>query len=452
MANRVTAAHYPNGKFMPDMTIQDQIDVIIENAINETPLVGASVGVMRHNEVILARGYGYADLNKKTQATEHTVYRIGSMTKQFTALAIMILVEQGKVNLNDIMLDYLPNYPQRDHKVTIDQLLNHTSGIKSYTDIEKFWEISDRDLSRKEIVDLFSSEPVEFSPGENFQYNNSGYYLLGLVIENVSGMNYADFLKANILQPLKMFDTHYLGKIKHVENLATGYDYKDNEFVLARPLGMDNPFSGGSLGSSVLDLLKWQTAINENQIISRQSYNKMIEPGLLTDGKHTTYGYGFFISNLNGHRKIEHGGTINGFRAQLSTYSDDGLTVTVLCNLGSAPQAQLESRISRLMLDIPETQVQEIHLPEDELQLYTGTYKWCSTMAPDPFPVLLSDSKLRIVTRSLSAIGNHTFVFSTDPYYRVTFTVKDGKSIRFRAEREGQITDALRVENTRSQQ
>lgn len=139
---------------MPDVTIQDQIDAIIENAINETQLVGASVGVMRHNEVIFARGYGYADLDNKVEATEHTVYQVGSITKQFTALAIMVLVEQGKVNLNDIMLDYLPNYPQRDHKVTIDQLLNHTSGIKSYTDIEKFWEISERDLSRKEIIDL----------------------------------------------------------------------------------------------------------------------------------------------------------------------------------------------------------------------------------------------------------------------------------------------------------
>ena len=437
---------------MSDMAIQDQIDTIIENAIDETQLVGASVGVMRDNEVVLARGYGYADINNKAEATEHTVYRIGSITKQFTALAIMILVEQGKVNLNDIMLDYLPNYPQRDHKVTIDQLLNHTSGIKSYTDIERFWEISERDLSRQEVVGLFSAEPVEFSPGENFQYNNSGYYLLGLIIENVSGMSYADFLKANVWQPLEMFDTYYLGKTKPIKNLATGYDHKDNEFIGARPLGMDNPFSGGSLGSSVLDLLKWQTALNENQLISRQSYNKMIEPGLLRNGKQTTYGYGFFMSNLNGHRKIEHGGTINGFRAQLSAYPDDGLTVTVLCNLNSAPQAQLESQILRLMLGIPETQVQEIHLSEAELQLYTGTYKWCSTMAPDPFPVLLSDSKLRIVMRSLSAIGNHTFVFSNDPYYTVTFTVKDGKSIRFRAEREGQITDALRVENTRSQQ
>ncbi len=437
---------------MPDMTIQDQIDAIIENAINETQLVGASVGVMRHNEVIFARGYGYADLDNKVEATEHTVYQVGSITKQFTALSIMILVEQGKVNLNDIMLDYLPNYPQRDHKVTIDQLLNHTSGIKSYTDIEKFWEISERDLSREEIVDLFSSEPVEFLPGENYQYNNSGYYLLGMIIENVSGMRYADFLKANVWQPLEMFDTHYLGKIKNVKNIATGYDQEDNEFVGARPLGMDNPFSGGSLGSSVLDLLKWQTALNENKLISRQSYNKMIEPGLLTGGKHTTYGYGFFMSNLNGHRKIEHGGTINGFRAQLSTYPDDDLTVTVLCNHNSAPQAQLESQISRLMLGIPETRIQEIHLSESELQLYTGNYKWCSTMAPVPFPVSVAEGTLRVGGRSLRAIGNHTFVFSTDPYYTVTFTVKDGKSISFRAEREGQITDALRVEDTRSQQ
>ena len=437
---------------MPNVTIQDQIDAIIENAINETQLVGASVGVMRDNEVVLARGYGYADINNKVEATEHTVYRIGSITKQFTALAIMALVEQGKVNLNDIMLDYLPNYPQRDHKVTIDQLLNHTSGIKSYTDIEKFWEISERDLSRKEIVDLFSSEPVEFSPCENFQYNNSGYYLLGLIIENVSGMSYADFLKANVLQPLEMFDTHYLGKIEHVKNIATGYDHKDNEFVLARPLGMDNPFSGGSLGSSILDLLKWQTALNENQLISRQSYNKMIEPGLLTEGKHTTYGYGFFLSNLNGHRKIEHGGDINGFRAQLSYYPDNNLTVVVLCNLGSAPRAQLESQVSRLMLGIPEIVIDEIHVSEDNLAIYTGTYKWGSTMAPVPFPVSVAEGTLRVSGRPLRAIGNHTFVFSTDPYYTVTFTIKDGKSISFRAEREGQITDALRVQDTRSQQ
>lgn len=431
---------------MSDVTIQDQIDAIIENAINETPLVGASVGVMRHNEAVLARGYGYADLNKKIEATEHTVYRVGSITKQFTALAIMILVEQSKVNLNDIMLDYLPNYPQRNHKITIDQLLNHTSGIKSYTDIERFWEISERDLSREEIVALFSSEPVEFSPGENYQYNNSGYYLLGLIIENVSGMTYADFLKTNVWQPLEMFDTHYLGKIKNVKNIATGYDHKDNEFVGARPLGMDNPFSGGSLGSSVLDLLKWQTALNENQLISRQSYNKMIEPGLLRNGKHTTYGYGFFMSNLNGHRKIEHGGTINGFRAQLSAYPDDGLTVTVLCNLNSAPQAQLESQISRLMLGIPEIVIDEIHVSEDNLEIYTGTYKWGSTMAPVPFPVSVAEGTLRVSGRPLRAIGNHTFIFSTDPYYTVTFTVKDGKSIRFRAEREGQVTDALRDE------
>ncbi len=437
---------------MPDVTIQDQIDAIIEKAINENQLVGASVGVMRHNEVIFARGYGYADLDNKVEATEHTVYQVGSITKQFTALAVMILVEQDKVNLNDIMLDYLPNYPQRDHKVTIDQLLNHTSGIKSYTDIEKFWEISECDLSREEIVDLFSSEPVEFSPGENFQYNNSGYYLLGMIIENVSGMRYADFLKAHVWQPLEMFDTHYLGKNKNVKNLATGYDHKDNEFVLARPLGMDNPFSGGSLGSSALDLLKWQTALNEDQLISRQSYNKMIEPGLLTGGKHTTYGYGFFMSNLNGHRKIEHGGTINGFRAQLSTYPDDGLTVTVLCNHNSAPQAQLESQISRLMLGIPEIVIDEIHMSEDNLEIYTGTYKWGSTMAPVPFPVSVAEGTLRVSGRPLRAIGNHTFVFSTDPYYTVTFTVKDGKSISFRAEREDQITDALRVEDTRSQQ
>ena len=184
------------------------------------------------------------------------------------------------------------------------------------------------------------------------------------------------FSKRTVWQPLEMFDTHYLGKTKPIKNLAIGYDYKDNEFVGGRALGMDNPFSGGSLGSSILDLMKWQTALNENKLISRQSYNKMIEPGLLSEGKHATYGYGFFISNLNGHRKIEHGGDINGFRAQLSYYPDNNLTVIVLCNLGSAPRAQLESQVSRLMLGIPEIVIDEVHVSEDSLAIYTGTYKW----------------------------------------------------------------------------
>ena len=178
----------------------------------------------------------------------------------------------------------------------------------------------------------------------------------------------------------------------------------------------------------------------------------MIEPGLLTKGKHTTYGYGFFMSNLNGHRKIDHGGDINGFRAQLSYYPDNNLTVIVLCNLSSAPRAQLESQVSRLMLGIPEIVIDEIPVSEDNLVIYTGTYKWESTMAPVPFPVSVAEGTLRVSGRPLRAIGNHTFIFSTDPYYTVTFTVKDGKSISFRAEREGQITDALRVEDTGSQQ
>lgn len=433
---------------LSNLKIQEKIDAVIEKAIDEKQLVGASVGISYKQELSVLKGYGQADLNNKILATEHTVYRIGSMTKQFTALAIIMLVEQGKCSLDDNMLCYLPDYPVKEHKVTIEQLLNHTSGIKSMTDIEKFWEMSQHDLSRQEMVELFGSEPVDFLPGEKFWYNNSGYYLLGMIIENISGLSYADFLRKNVWEHLEMFDTHYLGSAKCVNYLATGYDLKENEFVDAAPLGMENPFAGGALGSNVVDLLKWQSALQHYQLISASSYQKMVRAGILNDGKRTTYGFGFFLSNLDGRRKIDHGGDINGFRTHLSYYPDDDLSVVVLCNLGSAPRAQLESRIARLVLGIPEIEIEEILLSDDELDIYTGSYKWCWAMVSAPFAVSVIEGRLHIGKRISKAIGDCRFVFEDDLYANIIFVVEKGKAVSFRIEREGQEIEAVRIEDS----
>ena len=178
------------------------IDAIVREAVERDHVVGASIGVKKGDDILVAKGYGYADLENKVEANEHTVYRIGSITKQFTAVAIMMLVEQGKISLDDDLTKYLPDYPTRGHAVTIDRLLTHTSGIKGYTEMEKFWGESRRDLSHDEMIAMFSAEPFEFPPGERYQYSNSAYYLLGVIIEKISGKSYAEFLDEQIWAPL----------------------------------------------------------------------------------------------------------------------------------------------------------------------------------------------------------------------------------------------------------
>jgi len=424
-------------------TLLDRIDTIVQEAIQRDQIVGTSIGVMYKGEALVMKGYGYADLENEVRATEHTVYRIGSITKQFTALAIMQLVERGSLKLDDNLTKFLPDYPAKGYTVTLDRLLNHTSGIKGYTEIDKFKKMSRTDLSHQELINLFSSEPFEFPPGEKFQYNNSAYYLLGVIIEKASGMSYAEFLQKNVWYPLGMRETSYLENAPITKNRAEGYEIREGKVVNDDLLSMANPFSAGSLGSSVVDLFKWQAALNAHRLISKPGYEKMTTPGVLNDGKSTTYGYGFQLSNLDGHRKIDHGGAINGFRTQLSYYPDDELTVIVLCDTGSAHPAPLESRIARAVLGIPEISTKEVPLSEKGLQIYTGTYN----PGRRPFTVALKDGALVLSGRALRPIGNNEFVFADDPYSKVSFAVTDGKATHLRLAREGHVTEAPRANN-----
>jgi len=421
--------------------IRDRIDTMVQQAMERDRVVGTSIGVMYKGELLVAKGYGYANLEDEAKATEHTVYRLGSITKQFTALAIMQLVERDKLKLDDDLTKLLPDYPTRGHTISIDRLLNHTSGIKGYTEIAKFEKLSRLDLSHQELIDLFSAEPFEFVPGERFQYSNSAYYLLGVIIEKVSGMSYPEFLQRNVWDPLGMRETFYLENARIVKNRAEGYEVRDGKVVNDDLLSMANPFSAGSLGSSVVDLFKWQAALTKHRLIRKPSYEKMITAGVLNGGRSITYGYGFFLSNLDGHRKIEHEGSINGFCTQLSHYPDDDLTVIVLCNTGSARPEPLESRIARVVLGIPEIVVKEVPLSEKELQVYEGTYNsgW------GPLTFVLKDGALQLSGRRFLPIGNHEFVGDDDPYSIVSFTVRDGKAIQVRHAREGQVTEAPRA-------
>ena len=321
----------------------ERIDGIVREGLDKK-IASYAVAVVKDGRLVLARGYGYADLENSVPATAETVYRLGSITKQFTSMAILQLAEQGKLSVDDELTKFLPDYPLAGHKVTIHQLLNHTSGIKSYTSLRGFFKTARQDLSHEEMLALFKDEPVDFEPGAKMQYNNSGYYLLGLVIEKASGQSYAEYLSEHIFKPLGMHATRYDGLRPLIPHRAAGYKRARGEIVIDDPISMTAPFAAGALVSNVLDLIKWHQALEAGDFLSSASYEAMYRPTTLPDGKVQKYGYGWGLGDLAGHRKLSHGGGINGFSTMIARYPDDRLAVIVLANTAGAPAGGIEAQ------------------------------------------------------------------------------------------------------------
>jgi CubicO group peptidase (beta-lactamase class C family) len=336
----------------PDL--QGRVDAAVSAAMERERVPGISVGIENGDQVLIARGYGFADVENEVPATEHTVYRIGSITKQFTSAAILLLEERGKLRIGDDLSVFLPDYPMQGRQIPLERLLNHTSGIKGYTEMAEFWKRSREDLTHQEMLELFGGAPAEFQPGERWRYSNSGYYLLGLVIEKVSGTSYDQFLKTEIFDRLGLAQTAYLDETEIVKHRAAGYEVAGERVVNDRYLSMKPPFSAGALGSTVVDLMRWQRAIAHGELLRPETWRRMTTPGQLANGEPLTYGYGVMVGELAGRAKVAHGGGINGFRSQLAYYPAEELVVVVLANTGSARVDALERTLARLVLGIPE--------------------------------------------------------------------------------------------------
>jgi len=311
--------------------------------------VGMTVAVAKGNEIIHQKGYGLVDLENSVPASEKSVYRIGSITKMFTAAAILLLVEDGKVNLDDPITEYLPEYPS-GAKVTIRHLLNHTSGIVSFTSLPDHRAGMRKDRSHEETLARFKDKPLEFPPGEKFSYCNSGYYLLGMVIEIASEKTYEEFLQERIFDPLKLDSTHYDHHLKIIPNRARGYSIRGEKKINAPYVSMKQPFAAGALVSTTRDLIKWQRGLVENKLLRPDSYKQMIQPGLLNDGKKSKYGLGCFVEILNGHVAIRHGGGIPGFLTELAYFPEIDLTVIVLCNSNRVSPRKMANKIALSLL------------------------------------------------------------------------------------------------------
>lgn len=302
---------------------------------------GVSVAVVRAADTLLMRGYGYADLEWGIPTPEDASasYEIGSVTKQFTAAAIMKLVDEGQLDLEADFTQYLPDFDAQGHVVPLRRLLDHTSGIKGYTEMPVFWEeIAGEELPRDSLVSLVESEPFEFEPGTAQIYNNSAYFLLGLIIEKVSGQSYEEYVREHLFEPLGMEHSYYCSESAIHPRKAHGYDGTPDGLVHKAYLNHTWPYAAGSLCSTAGDLVRWNQALHGGRLVSADSYRAMTTPRPLSDGTELEYAMGLGVGERAGDRVIAHDGRINGFRTSGSYYPEDELVIVVLQN-STAPQS-----------------------------------------------------------------------------------------------------------------
>ena len=295
-------------------SLDTKIDTLILREFKDKNGPGGAFMVAKNGKVIYQKAFGKANIELDVNLTTESVFQIGSMTKQFTAIAILILEEQGKLDTKQTVSKYIPDYPFGD-SITLHHLLTHTSGIKDFTRMKNLKEIAQKEMTPKMLVNFFKSEPADFKAGEKFDYNNSGYVLLGYLIELVSGETYENFIKKHIFLKLGMNQSGYATDRQIISKRAYGYQKKENGYVNKTVINFSVPFSSGSLMSTVNDMLKWQNALNQNLLLKNETSPKAFSKYKLNSGEEFTYGYGWHIKEINGVPNREHGGSIFGFKS-----------------------------------------------------------------------------------------------------------------------------------------
>jgi CubicO group peptidase (beta-lactamase class C family) len=327
----------------------DAVDDLMREAMRQHPIPGVALVVVRGGKTVKTAAYGMARLETGTAviprldpdtsgpyreagtpATAESVFEIGSVTKQFTAAGILVLAQEGKLSVDDKIAGHLKGAPASWRQITIRHLLTHTSGLKNYTGLDGF-EVS-RHLTQEQFVGKIAALPPDFAPGEKWAYCNTAYNLLGYVIENTSGKNYADFLRQKIFGPLGMTATGLREAGGNLPGRAAGYETNRAGQFLGRGTNLTDVFSAGALVSTVGDLAKWNAALDTDAILTAASRAQMWTPVKLNDGSTHPYGFGWFLEPWHGHANIGHSGSTSGFSASFQRFPEAGLTVILLTN------------------------------------------------------------------------------------------------------------------------
>src|SRR4051812_25119558 len=348
-----------------------RMDEIVQTYVANRQFMGSAL-VARGAQVLYSKGFGSANLEWDIPNAPNTKFRLGSITKQFTAASILLLEERGKLNTADLVKKHLPDAPAAWDKVTLFHVLTHTSGIPSFTGFPDSPKLEPFPATPLELLARFRDKPLEFEPGEKWNYSNSGYVLLGYLVEKISGQSYEKFVQENIFTPLGMKDSGYDSNSAILPRRAAGYVSRDGRFEHAGFIHMSIPLGAGALYSTCEDLLKWEQGLFGGKLLQAASLEKMTTPFK------NDYAFGLAVSTQNGRKVIEHGGGIEGFNTQLSYYPDDKLTVVVLANVnGNAP-----NEIARKLAALAQGETvkltserKEITLDPKILARYVGAYR-----------------------------------------------------------------------------
>jgi CubicO group peptidase (beta-lactamase class C family) len=340
---------------------------------------GGVVLVARKGQIIYEKAFGLANVELDVPMREEMVFNIGSVTKQFTAVVVLQLVEQGKLSLGDEITKYLPDYPAGGQKITVEHLLTHTAGIPGSAP-EAMTSLQGRKdlVGLQEVINTFKNRPLDFPPGTKWSYSNNGYMLLGAIIEKVSGLSYPAYLEKNIFKPAGMTHTLFGDDQLLIKNRVASYVYSraESRFLNAINDKVETAYSAGAIQSTAEDLFKWNQALLANKLITKDSLAKARAEYKLPDGQGTHYGYGWFIGNIQGSPIVEHGGNMGGFMSHAIYLPREDIYVIVLYNFRAANRLPefLAGDLAALAINKPYN-IREITLDESLLRTYVGVYE-----------------------------------------------------------------------------
>jgi CubicO group peptidase (beta-lactamase class C family) len=375
MTYSITAQNTPSAQ-------DEKIDEFVKLQMQARKIPAVSIVVLKNGEIVKTKGYGFANVEHQVAAKPETIYQSGSVGKQFTATLLMMLVEEGKLALDDKINKYFTDAPEIWKDITVRHLLTHTSGISN----KLYGQMNMRaDYTEDELIKKISSIPLDFQPGEKWNYSNPGYVTLGILIHKVSGKFYGDLLQEKIFKPLGMNTARVINEAEIIPNRAAGYrvvkgELRNQEWVSPAL----NTTADGSLYFTVLDMAKWDAALYTEKLLKRSSLEQMWTPVKLNNGKTQAYGFGWSFGEIKGHKIIEHGGAWQGFTTFIARYVDDKLSIIVLTNLAGADPGKIahgiagfyNAELSPLPPAIPpDTQKIDTQVDPKLLDTYVGEYE-----------------------------------------------------------------------------
>lgn len=363
----------------PSISIAQQNVILFDSIVkselpNNAP--GTVICLTKGNQILYKNTSGKANIELDIDMGLDHVFRLGSISKQFTACAILKLLEQGKLSLQDDIRKYIPEFPTKNKIISIEALLTHTAGIKNYTGLSSFTEeLKRKDLTPTALINLFKDEPLEYEPGTNYKYSNSGYVLLGSIIEKITGQSYATYIEENIFKPLGMVHSYFDDPVKIIKGRVSGYSQRNRSYQNTNFLSMTLPYAAGSLASTPRDIQIWYKALSNGLLLKPETIKKAFTSFKLTNGRLTGYGYGWEIGNVQGTLSVKHVGVINGFYTYVAYLPEEQIAISIFRNSDSPVDLDLlGSKMLAISLGKPYT-AHEVILTAKQLATYQGVYK-----------------------------------------------------------------------------